>query len=90
MKGKFAWSITSNRFYPSKVKSVIEDIVVGMLKDKSYEHHAAQTWTSEIVTQVRSQCRQLSMPAYKLIVSAVLGEVKGQGIKIASKCLWDV
>ncbi len=61
-----------------------------MLKDKSYEHHAAQTWTSEIVTQVRSQCRQLSMPAYKLIVSAVLGEVKGQGIKIASKCLWDV
>ena len=30
------------------------------------------------------------MPAYKLIVSAVLGEVKGQGIKIASKCLWDV
>ena len=76
-RGKSSSTLSSYRFYPSKVKSVIEDIVVGMLKDKSYDHHAAQTWTSEIVTQVRSQCRQINMPAYKLIVSAVLGEVKG-------------
>lgn len=29
------------------------------------------------------------MSRYKLVVQVVLGEIKGQGLKIASKCLWD-
>ena len=54
-------------------------------------------WTSEIVTAVRQRLKQPgalgqgnNIDRYKLIVSCFLGEVKGQGIKIASKCLWDV
>ena len=30
------------------------------------------------------------MPRYKFIVQVVMGELKGQGLRIASKCLWDV
>lgn len=29
------------------------------------------------------------MSRYKIVVQVVLGEIKGQGLKIASKCLWD-
>jgi len=29
------------------------------------------------------------MPRYKIAVHVYIGEVKGQGVKIASKCLWD-
>lgn len=29
------------------------------------------------------------MPRYKIMVKVIIGEVKGQGFKVASKCLWD-
>jgi hypothetical protein len=29
------------------------------------------------------------MPRYKICVKVIIGELKGQGVKIASKCLWD-
>jgi len=35
-------------------------------------------------------CLELKMPRYKIGVHVIIGEMKGQGIKIASKCLWDV
>ena len=33
--------------------------------------------------------KTLSIPAYKIIVQAVIGQVAGQGVRVASKCLWD-
>lgn len=32
---------------------------------------------------------EVKMPRYKLAVQVVIGELKGQGIRVASKCLWD-
>ena len=29
------------------------------------------------------------MPRYKLVVQVVIGEIKGQGLRVMSKCLWD-
>ena len=29
------------------------------------------------------------MPRYKLAIQVVYGELKGQGIRVTSKCLWD-
>ncbi len=29
------------------------------------------------------------MPRFKLAFQVVLGEIKGQGVRVASKCLWD-
>lgn len=26
---------------------------------------------------------------YKVIVQVVMGEIKGQGVRVTSKCLWD-
>ena len=32
---------------------------------------------------------EYKMPRYKIGIKVIIGEMKGQGIKIASKCLWD-
>lgn len=32
---------------------------------------------------------ELKMPRYKLGVQVMLGELKGQGLRVASKSLWD-
>lgn len=32
---------------------------------------------------------QLNMPRYKVVVQSTIGELKDQGVRIASRCLWD-
>jgi hypothetical protein len=29
------------------------------------------------------------MPRYKLAFKVIYGEIKGQGVRVSSKCLWD-
>ena len=29
------------------------------------------------------------MPRYKYVVQVVLGQMKNQGVRVTSKCLWD-
>ena len=60
------------------------------LEDQEYDHHQAKIWAESIVQNVRDQTKQLSIPSYKIVVQCVIGQVKGQGVRIASKCLWDV
>ena len=35
-------------------------------------------------------CRiALHIPRYKIVLQSIIGEVKGQGTYVASRCLWD-
>ena len=58
-----------DRFYPSKVKGIIEEVVCNHLKDKEYDHAAAKNLAEniagEIKTKVKDKC---SIPAYKIVV----------------------
>ena len=79
----------NERFYPSHVKKIIEDVVSTMMADKEYEHAQAKKWAEDIVQQVKTRTKQLSIPSYKIVVQSVIGQVEGQGVRVASKCLWD-
>ena len=77
------------RFYPAKVKLIIEDVISRNVADKEYDQQMAKTWVETIVRQIQTQTKGLSIPAYKIVVQAVIGQVAGQGVRVASKCLWD-
>ncbi len=77
------------RFYPSKVKACIESVIVTNLKDKTYEHSSAKDLAMDISNQIKKAVTGLNIPSYKIIVQTVIGEISGQGIRVASKCLWD-
>ena len=49
----------------------------------------AQKQAEDIVNQIRTAVRGLNVPCYKIIVQSVIGQVEGQGVRLASKCLWD-
>lgn len=59
------------------------------MADKEYDHAQAKGWAEEIVGQVKQQVKQLNIPSYKIVVQSVIGQVEGQGVRVASKCLWD-
>ena len=79
----------TDRFYPSKVKTIIEQIVTTHLEGKEYDHAQAKTQAERIVDEIKAAVKGLSIPSYKIVVQAVIGQVGGQGVRVASKCLWD-
>lgn len=62
-----------DRFYPSKVRALIEEVLTKHLTDKEYDHKMAQTQVETIVRQIQQQLKNLSIPAYKTAVQAVIG-----------------
>jgi hypothetical protein len=60
------------------------------LEGKEYDHASAKGWAEDIVNQIRASLKSPTIPSYKIVVQTVIGEVKGQGVRVASKCLWDV
>ena len=78
-----------NRFYPSKVKDKIKEVVDAMIKDKEYDQKEAEKLAIEISNRIRDSVKDLNIPSYKIVVQTVVGEIGGQGVRIASKSLWD-
>lgn len=77
-------------FHPSEVKTLIEDVLSEMLDEETYEHEKCQGIVVEITDVIKDKVKALNIPRYKIIVQATIGEMKNQGIRITSRCLWDV
>lgn len=68
---------------------MVENIVKRNLEDKEYDHMDAKRQAEQIVNDIRTHVKNLNIPAYKVVVQSVIGQVTGQGLRVASKCLWD-
>lgn len=42
-----------------------------------------------MTTSTQHKRAELNFPRYKIIVQVVLGENRHQGVRVASRCLWD-
>mmetsp|Transcript_54219 Transcript_54219/g.86188 ORF Transcript_54219/g.86188 Transcript_54219/m.86188 type:complete len:134 (-) Transcript_54219:173-574(-) len=78
------------KFLPSKVSEVIERVMNDYFKDKEYSPEEAKSWTLELSNDIKAAVKELNIPRYKIIVQVVIGEQASQGVRVASKCLWDV
>mmetsp|Transcript_130264 Transcript_130264/g.324790 ORF Transcript_130264/g.324790 Transcript_130264/m.324790 type:complete len:127 (-) Transcript_130264:358-738(-) len=77
------------KFLPSKVQEAIERVMNDYLKDKEYYPEDAKMWTLDLSNEIKAAVKELNNPRYKIIVQVVIGEQASQGIRVASKCLWD-
>ena len=77
------------RFYPSRAKAIIEAVFTEKLKDTSFDASKSADVTEELARVIRSRMKELKMPRYKIGVQIFYGEMKGQGLRVASKCFWD-
>lgn len=78
------------KFYPSKVTNEVRKILKENLDDFEIDDQSVAMKTEELTSLIRNSVKEnLNLPRYKLVVQVVLGLLKGQGIRFASKCLWD-
>ena len=80
----------SARFPVAAVQALLRALLAERLaptaaKDYKYSSEA----TKPLADAIRARLKALALPRYKFVVHVVVGENKGQGFKLASKCLWD-
>ena len=81
------------RFQPSVVRKLCEEIITSNLDGMEYDHSKAKEQAKDLANQIKRAVVLNNMdpryPSYKIAVQTVIGEIEGQGIRVASKCLWD-
>ena len=45
--------------------------------------------SKRIADTVRNKLKALNLPRYKFMVQVVIGELRGQGVQMGSRCFWD-
>ncbi|KAK8381630.1 hypothetical protein O3P69_018615 [Scylla paramamosain] len=78
-----------DKFRPSQVKEVIHSILEEKLTGFVYEKEAADEMAMGIAKVLRDRMREMNFPRYKYVVSVVIGELRGEGVKVGARCLWD-
>ena len=71
-------------------QQVAEKVLNETLDGKPYDEEDAKDWSIAISDAVREGVVALNIPRFKVIVQTVVGQMKDQGIRVASRCLWDV
>ena len=56
------------RFYPAKVRSIIEQCIKSKLEGMDFDHSKHKQWAEAIVVDIKEQTKQLSIPSYKIVV----------------------
>uniref|UniRef100_A0A7S3CYT8 Uncharacterized protein n=1 Tax=Palpitomonas bilix TaxID=652834 RepID=A0A7S3CYT8_9EUKA len=80
----------NQRFNAGVVREIIRKTLAEKLEGKDYDAAQAPNVTKELCTAVKEKVKATGCTRHKLVVQATIGQMKGQGVRIASRCLWDV
>jgi len=80
----------NERFVPREVEAIIRQVMENRLKKQAYDEGKCKALALDLCAEIKDRVtKELNMPRYKFVLQSVIGEVKGQGAYIASRCLWD-
>ncbi|XP_071521590.1 dynein light chain Tctex-type protein 2B-like [Panulirus ornatus] len=78
-----------DKFRSSLVREVIHSTLVEQLTGFVYSAEAGEEMTKSLSDLLRSKLLELNLPRYKYVVNIVIGEQRGEGVKVGARCLWD-
>eukprot|EP01063_Lacrimia_lanifica_P037436 TRINITY_DN7685_c0_g1_i1.p3 TRINITY_DN7685_c0_g1~~TRINITY_DN7685_c0_g1_i1.p3 ORF type:complete len:138 (+),score=67.22 TRINITY_DN7685_c0_g1_i1:70-483(+) len=77
------------KFLKRDVENVMTSILHEKLKDKEYDPAEQGQLIKELCTEIQAAVKQMGYERYKIVIQVNITEAQGQGIRIASRCLWD-
>ena len=85
-----AEGVCVGRFRANEVIKAVKALLDERLKGKKYDSNESAQLSKELCTEIKEKVKEIGAPRHKLVVQVTIGEVQGQGVRIASRCLWDV
>ncbi|XP_078420504.1 dynein light chain Tctex-type protein 2B [Cetorhinus maximus] len=77
------------RFKTAIVKGKINKVLKEELSNKLYNPEEVPYMTRKIAEAIKTQVKECAFERYKLVVQVVIGEQRGEGVKMAARCFWD-
>ncbi len=77
------------KFMKRDVEKLVKKMVDEKLADKAYNYEESLNWSKELSADIQNAVRMLNYVRYKIIVSVTIIEACQQGVRLASRCLWD-
>ncbi|TPX36570.1 hypothetical protein SmJEL517_g01271 [Synchytrium microbalum] len=78
-----------SKFRSGPVQKIIHDVLQSRLAGATYDQTQCSTWTREISDEIKNRLKELDLQRYKFAVNVILGEQRGEGVRIGARCLWD-
>ncbi|KAM8888833.1 dynein light chain Tctex-type protein 2B [Synchiropus picturatus] len=78
-----------NKFKPAIVKECIRETIREQLSGLRYDSEAVPELSRTLADQIKDKVKNAGFDRYKLVVQVLIGEQRGQGVKMSSRCLWD-
>lgn len=77
------------RFRCKDVKDVIDTVLEHRLKGQLYDADKCKILLPTIADEIKDQVKLLGFERYKLVCLVTIGKLNNQGVRVASRCLWD-
>ncbi|VDI38573.1 dynein light chain Tctex-type protein 2B-like [Mytilus galloprovincialis] len=78
-----------NKFRPIIVKETIHTVLNDRLSGKVYDVDETTDLCRVISDEIKTKLKDLGYDRYKFVVQVVIGEQKGEGVKMGCRCFWD-
>lgn len=78
-------------FRPGKAGKVLREVLAAKLTGVHYSADDTSVWTREIADEIKVKLREMEpkLDRYKFVVQVVIGEQRGEGVKMGTRCFWD-
>lgn len=77
------------KFMKRDVEKLLKQYLEEKLTGKSYNYEESLNWSKELSGDIQQAVRNLGYTRYKIIVSVTIIEACQQGVRLASRCIWD-
>lgn len=80
---------SSSKFRPAKAREVIAGVLSSRLAGTSHNPDKMSVISKEIADEIKQNLRDAGWQRYKYAVQVFIGEQRGEGCRMASRCFWD-
>lgn len=77
------------KFRAGDAQIIIDQVLVKHLKDEKYDPNACKQLAKTLAEIIKSSVKELNYERYKIICIVTIGQLDEQGLRCASRCVWD-
>nr|XP_056706211.1 dynein light chain Tctex-type protein 2B [Euleptes europaea] len=78
-----------HKFRSSIVKECIHEVLKEELASVQYNPEEIPSITKQLSEKIRDTLKEKGFHRYKMVVQVVIGEQRGEGVRMAARCFWD-
>ena len=80
---------TYGYFPATQISTIASSILKEHLENQSYDDSICMTLSKDLCSIIKEEIKKVLMPRFKVVCYVHIGQITGQDMIVASRCLWD-